>query len=100
MPSVEALLHALLPHPAVQHSHADHIVTLTNTPDGERLVREALGAGVVIVPYVMPGFDLAKAVAEDVAAGPPGRRRDGAHEPRSVHFRTRHPAPPTAAISS
>ncbi len=64
MPSVEALLHALLPHPAVQHSHADHIVTLTNTPDGERLVREALGAGVVIVPYVMPGFDLAKAVAE------------------------------------
>ena len=68
MPSVETLLHALLPHRAVQHSHADAVVTLTNTPEGERLVREALGAEVMIVPYVMPGFDLAKAAAE---MGPP-----------------------------
>lgn len=68
MPSVETLLHALLPHRAVQHSHADAVVTLTNTPEGERLVREALGSEVMIVPYVMPGFDLAKAAAE---MGPP-----------------------------
>ena len=68
MPSVETLLHALLPHRAVQHSHADAVVTLTNTPGGKRLVREALGAEVMIVPYVMPGFDLAKTAAE---MGPP-----------------------------
>ena len=60
MPSVETLLHALLPHPAVQHSHADVIVTLTNTPDGHRLAEEAFGGAAGIVPYVMPGFDLAK----------------------------------------
>lgn len=62
-PSVETLLHALLPHPAVQHSHADVIVTLTNVADGAETVRQAMGDDVVVVPYVMPGFDLAKAVA-------------------------------------
>ncbi|MEO6125202.1 MAG: bifunctional aldolase/short-chain dehydrogenase [Ilumatobacteraceae bacterium] len=63
-PSVEALLHAFLPHPTVLHSHADLILSLTNTPDGADVVRELMGAQVVIVPYVMPGFDLARAVAE------------------------------------
>lgn len=62
-PSVESLLHAYLPHPAVQHSHADVIVTLTNLVDGETRVREVYGDDVVIVPYVMPGFDLAREVA-------------------------------------
>src|SRR5262245_36982338 len=63
-PSVETLLHAYLPHPAVQHSHADVIVNLTNTPEGERIVRELYGDRVVVVPYVMPGFDLARLVRE------------------------------------
>ncbi|MFO7291452.1 MAG: bifunctional aldolase/short-chain dehydrogenase [Actinomycetes bacterium] len=62
-PSVESLLHAILPHRAVLHSHADVIVTLTNLADGEARVREALGDDVVIVPYVMPGYDLAKVVS-------------------------------------
>jgi rhamnose utilization protein RhaD (predicted bifunctional aldolase and dehydrogenase)/NAD(P)-dependent dehydrogenase (short-subunit alcohol dehydrogenase family) len=61
-PSVEALLHAFLPHPAVQHSHADAIVNLTNIADGEAVVRAVYDADVVVVPYVMPGFDLARAV--------------------------------------
>jgi rhamnose utilization protein RhaD (predicted bifunctional aldolase and dehydrogenase)/NAD(P)-dependent dehydrogenase (short-subunit alcohol dehydrogenase family) len=63
-PSVEALLHALLPHVAVLHSHADAIVTLTNTADGAGLVREIYGDRVVSVPYVMPGFALARRCAE------------------------------------
>ena len=63
-PSVESLLHALLPHRAVQHSHADVIITLTNLADGEDVVRSVYGDDVVIVPYVMPGFDLARAVRE------------------------------------
>ena len=67
-PSVETLLHATLPHLAVQHSHADAILTLTNLADGEERVRELYGDRVVVVPYVMPGFDLAKAVAELWAA--------------------------------
>ena len=63
-PSVETLLHAFLPFPAVQHSHADVIVTLTNVADGESAVRDVFRQSVVVIPYVMPGFDLAKAVAE------------------------------------
>lgn len=61
-PSVETLLHAFLPHRAVQHSHADVIVTLTNLANGDDVVREVYGDSVVIVPYVMPGFDLARTV--------------------------------------
>jgi rhamnose utilization protein RhaD (predicted bifunctional aldolase and dehydrogenase)/NAD(P)-dependent dehydrogenase (short-subunit alcohol dehydrogenase family) len=61
--SVEAILHAVLPYKYVDHTHADAIVTLTNTPRGEQIIRELYGQRVVIIPYVMPGFDLAKAVA-------------------------------------
>lgn len=61
-PSVESLVHAYLPHAAVQHSHADVIVTLTNLADGSARVREVFGDSVVVVPYVMPGFDLVRAV--------------------------------------
>ena len=63
-PSVESLLHALIPHRAVLHSHADAIVTLTNLADGVQRVREVLGEGVMIIPYVMPGFDLAREVRD------------------------------------
>ena len=62
-PSVESLLHAYLPFQAVQHSHADVIVALTNTADGHANVDEVFGDDVVVVPYVMPGFDLARLVA-------------------------------------
>ena len=61
-PSVETLLHAFLPYPAVQHSHADVIVTLTNLASPDALVREVYGDDVVVIPYVMPGFDLAREV--------------------------------------
>lgn len=71
-PSVETLLHAFLPHAAVQHSHADVIVTLTNLADGPERVRAALGDDVVIVPYRMPGFDL----VHEVARAWPGQATD------------------------
>jgi rhamnose utilization protein RhaD (predicted bifunctional aldolase and dehydrogenase)/NAD(P)-dependent dehydrogenase (short-subunit alcohol dehydrogenase family) len=61
--SVEAILHAVLPFKYVDHTHADAIVTLTNTPRGEQIIRELYGDRVVVIPYVMPGFDLAKTVA-------------------------------------
>lgn len=61
-PSVETLLHAFLPHPVVLHSHADVIVNLTNLRVGATVIDEVFGDEVVIVPYVMPGFDLARAV--------------------------------------
>ena len=63
-PSVETLLHAFLPYRAVQHSHADVIITLTNLADGEGRIREVFGSDMLVVPYVMPGFDLARLVVE------------------------------------
>ncbi len=71
-PSVEAILHALLPYPWVDHTHADAVLTITNTADGAARIREVYGDLVVVLPYVMPGFDLARACAErfPVEAGP------------------------------
>ncbi len=66
-PSVEAILHAVLPHRYVDHTHADAILAVSNTPDGARRIREIYGDSVVIVPYVMPGFDLARHCAEQFA---------------------------------
>jgi rhamnose utilization protein RhaD (predicted bifunctional aldolase and dehydrogenase)/NAD(P)-dependent dehydrogenase (short-subunit alcohol dehydrogenase family) len=58
-PSVEAILHANLPFKHVDHTHANAIVSLTNQPHGEDLIRE-LFPDMLVVPYVMPGFVLAK----------------------------------------
>ncbi len=63
-PSVETLLHAFLPHKFIDHSHADAILALTNTVDGDENTRTCFGDQVVYVPYVMPGFGLAKLAAE------------------------------------
>jgi|TARA_B100000315_G_scaffold182629_1_gene171534 rhamnose utilization protein RhaD (predicted bifunctional aldolase and dehydrogenase)/NAD(P)-dependent dehydrogenase (short-subunit alcohol dehydrogenase family) len=63
-PSVEALLHALIPSKFVDHTHADVVVTISNTAEGESSLREVYGAGVLILPYVMSGFVLAKQVFE------------------------------------
>jgi rhamnulose-1-phosphate aldolase/alcohol dehydrogenase len=62
-PSVETLLHAFLPHAFVDHTHANAILVLTDQRDPARHVREALGDDVVLLPWIMPGFPLAKAVA-------------------------------------
>ena len=62
-PSVETILHAILPFKYVDHTHADAVVTITNTLEGKKRIREIYGDRVVIIPYVMPGFDLAKDVA-------------------------------------
>jgi rhamnose utilization protein RhaD (predicted bifunctional aldolase and dehydrogenase)/NAD(P)-dependent dehydrogenase (short-subunit alcohol dehydrogenase family) len=63
-PSVEALLHAFLPHSFVDHTHATALLALADQPDAELVCREVYGERVVIVPYVMPGFALAKACAD------------------------------------
>jgi rhamnose utilization protein RhaD (predicted bifunctional aldolase and dehydrogenase)/NAD(P)-dependent dehydrogenase (short-subunit alcohol dehydrogenase family) len=67
-PSIETLLHAFLSAPHVDHVHADAICALANAPDVESAVCDALGAGVAVVPYVRPGFTLAKLVADCAGA--------------------------------
>lgn len=68
-PTIESLLHHALPAPSVLHTHADAIVCLTDTVHGLDLVTEVLGDEVVCVPYVMPGFELAKRAHELWSAG-------------------------------
>ncbi|MDH5297686.1 MAG: bifunctional aldolase/short-chain dehydrogenase [Desulfobulbaceae bacterium] len=63
-PSIETLVHAFLPHKFIDHTHADAIVTLTNQPESDRLLREALGEKIGVLPFILPGFPLAKAMAE------------------------------------
>ncbi len=66
-PSVETILHGCLPFKFVDHTHADAVLAITNTPRGEARIRELYGAAVVVIPYLMPGFDLAQAVAREFA---------------------------------
>ena len=72
VPSVEAILHAILPYKYVDHTHADAVVTVTNSVSGEARIREIYEDSVVVIPYVMPGFDLAQICATEFArqAGP------------------------------
>jgi len=63
-PSVETLLHAFLPHKFIDHSHADASLIIANQPDAEKICREIFKNKIGIVPYIMPGFALAKAAAE------------------------------------
>jgi rhamnose utilization protein RhaD (predicted bifunctional aldolase and dehydrogenase)/NAD(P)-dependent dehydrogenase (short-subunit alcohol dehydrogenase family) len=64
-PSVETILHAILPYRYVDHTHADAVLSVSNAPDGERRVREIYGDKVVIIPYIMAGFDLAAYCARE-----------------------------------
>ena len=66
-PSVETILHAILPYKYVDHTHADAVVTVTNTANGYERIKEIYGDSVVIIPYVMPGFDLAVVCAKQFA---------------------------------
>src|SRR5471032_353395 len=63
-PSVETLLHAFLPHKFVDHTHSTAVLALTDQPDNKALVHEVYGDRVAYVPYTIPGFALAKSVAD------------------------------------
>src|ERR1700710_676644 len=69
-PSVETLLHAFIPHKFVDHTHSTAVLALTDQSDGEALCREVYGQRVGYVPYVMPGFGLARAAAQVFDADP------------------------------
>lgn len=69
-PSVEALLHAFIPHKFVDHTHSTAVLALTDQPDGEALCREVYGSRVAYIPYLMPGFALAKLAAQTFESDP------------------------------
>ncbi|HEX6333360.1 MAG TPA: SDR family NAD(P)-dependent oxidoreductase, partial [Flavisolibacter sp.] len=63
VPSVEAILHAVIPYRFVDHTHADAVVAISNSVDGDRILRELYGDEVIYIPYIMPGFDLSRLCA-------------------------------------
>src|SRR6187402_1948966 len=64
-PSVETILHALLPHKYVDHTHSDAVLAISNAPDGEKRLRDLYGERVAVMPYVMAGFSLAAHCARE-----------------------------------
>ena len=68
--SIETLLHAFVPAPHVHHTHPDGINVLAGTRDGERLVAECFGDEAAWIPYIRPGFTLAKQVGTAVRENP------------------------------
>ncbi len=61
-PSVEAILHAIIPLKFVDHTHADAVVSISNNALGEEYLRQIYGDEILILPYIMPGFVLAKQI--------------------------------------
>ena len=69
-PSVETLLHAFLPHKFIDHSHADAILMIADQPNAEELCEHLFGRRLGVVPYVMPGFELARLAVETYEQDP------------------------------
>jgi rhamnose utilization protein RhaD (predicted bifunctional aldolase and dehydrogenase)/NAD(P)-dependent dehydrogenase (short-subunit alcohol dehydrogenase family) len=63
-PSVEMMLHAFLPHKFVDHTHATAVLSVIDQPRGENLCEDIFGGRLAFVPYLRPGFGLAKKAIE------------------------------------
>jgi rhamnose utilization protein RhaD (predicted bifunctional aldolase and dehydrogenase)/NAD(P)-dependent dehydrogenase (short-subunit alcohol dehydrogenase family) len=63
-PSVEMMLHAFLPHKFIDHTHATAVLSIVDQPHGEKICAEVFGNRLGFVPYLMPGFGLAKKAIE------------------------------------
>jgi len=63
-PSVETLLHAFLPHKFVDHTHSTAVLAIADQPDAAERCADLYGERMALVPYIMPGFQLAKKAAE------------------------------------
>ena len=89
-PSVEMMLHAFLPHRFVDHTHATAVLSLIDQPDGDKKCADVFGDRLGFVPYLMPGFGLAKktiAVFERAQTG----RRPYPEQARHRHLRRQRP---------
>ncbi len=69
-PSIETLLHAFLPHKFVDHTHSTAILALVDQDDSAEICRSVFGRRMGFVPYIKPGFDLARAAADIYKADP------------------------------
>jgi rhamnose utilization protein RhaD (predicted bifunctional aldolase and dehydrogenase)/NAD(P)-dependent dehydrogenase (short-subunit alcohol dehydrogenase family) len=65
-PSVETVLHAVIPHKYVDHTHADAVLTVGSSPNGKERLQQIYGNSVLYIPYAMPGFELARVCAHEL----------------------------------
>src|SRR5947209_13800391 len=68
--SIETLLHAFIPYPHVDHTHADATNMIACAENGEQLTRACFGEEALWIPYIRPGFTLSKQVGEAVKQNP------------------------------
>ena len=68
--SIETLLHAFVPAPHVHHTHPDGINVMAGAEDGEALIAECFGDEAAWIPYIRPGFTLARQVGAAVRENP------------------------------
>lgn len=68
--SIETLLHAFCPHPHVDHTHPDAIISLACTKRGRAAAEDVFGGRMVWVDYIRPGFALSKQIADELAKNP------------------------------
>jgi rhamnulose-1-phosphate aldolase/alcohol dehydrogenase len=68
--SIETLLHAFVPAPHVHHTHPDGINVMAGAEDGEALIAECFGDEAAWIPYIRPGFTLARQVGAAVRGNP------------------------------
>ena len=69
-PSVETLLHAFLPHKFVDHTHSNSVLVLANLPNALEVCKNLYGDTVAVLPWIMPGFQLAKACSDAYKKNP------------------------------
>src|SRR5271156_2715922 len=63
-PSVEMMLHAFLPHKFIDHTHATAVLSVIDQPDGAKKCADVFRGRLAFVPYLMPGFGLARKAIE------------------------------------
>ncbi|NWG16290.1 MAG: bifunctional aldolase/short-chain dehydrogenase [Chloroflexi bacterium] len=69
-PGLETLLHAFIPHPHIDYTRPDAILSLACAPDAERLVSAVYGTRLAFVPYQRPGFALGQLVGRLMRQNP------------------------------
>lgn len=63
-PSIDALIHAFIDHTHIDHMHPDATIALCTSKDGPRLMKQIYGDTAAWLPWLRPGFALAKQCAE------------------------------------
>jgi rhamnulose-1-phosphate aldolase/alcohol dehydrogenase len=69
-PSIETLLHGFVSAPAVVHTHADAIVSLTNNDTARETLTDVYGKDVITLDYRRPGFAISREVADAIREHP------------------------------